>query len=183
MSNIFKGRSGSRAEEKHIKALQDLLTKPLPGIGKIAHQDTPCECAGCPQFNDRVGGKGCACPDTEDPVQGNVGGKVRTFDTGATRDRDDTKVDPEGFLSPAVLLAYCEYMHKHRVQSDGSLRDSDNWQKGIPLDAYMKSLLRHVFDLWMEHRGLPSREGLKDALCGIIFNVQGYLFEVLKKEG
>jgi hypothetical protein len=73
-------------------------------------------------------------------------------------------------------------MNKHRIQSDGSLRNSDNWQFGIPKDAYIKSAWRHFHDWWMEHRGYKSREGIEDALCAILFNVQGYLFEILKEK-
>lgn len=105
--------------------------------------------------------------------------EIRTFNTGATRDTEDGKHDPEGFLSPLVILRFCEYMTKHRKQADGNLRDSDNWQKGIPLSTYMKSMWRHFLDLWMEYRGHPSREGLEDALCAIIFNAMGYLHEIL----
>jgi hypothetical protein len=107
-------------------------------------------------------------------------GTIRQFETGATRDTAQDKFDFEGFLSPLVLERYAQYMHKHRKQSDGSLRDSDNWQKGIPKDVYMKSGYRHFFDWWKEHRGIASREGLEDALCAILFNVMGYLHEVLK---
>ncbi len=107
---------------------------------------------------------------------------MRTFDTGATRDVDQDKYDYEGFLSPLVLERYARYMHKHRTQADGNLRDSDNWQKGMPKTAYMKSGWRHFFDWWSEHRGVPSREGLEDALCALLFNVSGYLLEVLKEK-
>ena len=104
---------------------------------------------------------------------------IRTFDTGATRDTDSGKHDPEGYFSPLVEKRFCEYMTKHRTQSDGTQRASDNWQKGIPKDEYVKSLLRHVQDVRLEHDGYESREGLEDALCGVIFNAQGYLFELL----
>jgi hypothetical protein len=107
---------------------------------------------------------------------------VRTFKTGATRDSDDTKNDYEGFLSPLVIEAFGDYMTHHRKQADGKIRDSDNWQKGIPKDAYMKSGFRHFMDWWKEHRGYGSREGLIYALCGLLFNVQGYLHEVLKEK-
>lgn len=107
-------------------------------------------------------------------------GKVRLFSTGATRDSEEGKSDYEGFLSPLVIERYGEYMNKHRKQSDGSLRASDNWQKGIPRDAYIKSAWRHFMDWWKEHRGLGSREGLEDALCAMLFNVSGYLHEHLK---
>ena len=77
---------------------------------------------------------------------------------------------------------FAEFMHANRVQKDGSLRDSDNWQKGIPLDAYMKSMLRHMLDVWLHHRGLghKAKEPLEEALCALRFNVSGYLFELLK---
>lgn len=112
---------------------------------------------------------------------------VRTFDTGATRNSDNGKYDFEGFLSPSVLVAFGEYMNRHRYQADGSLRSSDNWQKGIPLDAYIKSLLRHVIDLWLIHRGQEavrpedgSHVDIDEALAAILFNVQGYWHETLK---
>lgn len=108
---------------------------------------------------------------------------VRVFDTGATRDQDATKPDYEGYLSPLVIARFGEYMTLHRKQSDGSLRDSDNWQKGIPLSAYMKSGWRHFLDWWNEHRGLVGREGLEDAICGLLFNANGYLHETLKARG
>lgn len=107
---------------------------------------------------------------------------MRTFNTGATRDTEEGKYDYEGFLSPIVLQRYAEYMHKHRKQADGKLRDSDNWQKGIPKNAYIKSAWRHFLDWWMEHRNLPSREGIEDALCALMFNTMGYLYELLKEK-
>lgn len=107
---------------------------------------------------------------------------IREFDTGATRDTDDGKLDFEGFLSPLALERYAQYMHKHRRQSDGGMRDSDNWQKGIPLDAYMKSGWRHFRDWWREHRGYPTDEGIEEALCALIFNASGYLHEHLKAQ-
>lgn len=108
--------------------------------------------------------------------------RVRRFETGATRDSDDGKPDYEGFLSPLVLERYGTYMHKHRLQTDGSLRASDNWQKGIPKREYMKSGWRHFVDWWKEHRGIPSRDGLEEALCALIFNASGYLHEHLKEK-
>lgn len=112
---------------------------------------------------------------------------IRKFETGATRDTAEGKFDYEGFLAPTVLEAFAAYMHKNRKQSDGSLRDSDNWQKGIPQSAYIKSGWRHFFQWWKLHRGLPCRDEkgnavtLQDAICGLLFNAMGYLFESLKK--
>lgn len=109
-----------------------------------------------------------------------MSGKVRNFDSGATRDTDEGKYDYDGFFSPLVIERFGEYMNKHRKQSDGNLRDSDNWQKGIPKTAYMKSSWRHFIDWWKEHRGYKTKDGIEEALCALLFNVQGYLHEYLK---
>lgn len=108
--------------------------------------------------------------------------KIRRFITGATRDVEEGKIDYEAFLSPVVLKRYGEYMHLHRKQKDGSLRAGDNWMKGMPKEAYMKSLLRHLMDMWLFHRGYKGREDMETAICGILFNAQGYLYEILKNK-
>ena len=108
---------------------------------------------------------------------------MRHFGTGATRDQDTSKFDYEGFNSPLVEKAFASYMNTHRIQPDGSVRASDNWQLGIPLDAYIKSLIRHVEDLRLHHRGVGDEavdSDLISVLCAIRFNVNGYLLEVLK---
>lgn len=109
---------------------------------------------------------------------------MRTFETGATKSDDAGKLDYEGILSPFVLERYGVYMRKHTVQVDGNKRDSDNWQKGIPLSEYIKSGLRHVIDWWKIHRSpsLYPRAELEDALCAVLFNTMGYLHELLKPE-
>lgn len=108
--------------------------------------------------------------------------KMREFSTGATRNIDDNKLDFEGFISPLALEEFAKYMHEHRMQADGKLRDSDNWQKGIPQDQYMKSMWRHFFDTWKNHRGHETPEDQIKNLCGLMFNVQGYLHELLKQK-
>lgn len=107
---------------------------------------------------------------------------MRTFESGATRDSDENKLDYEGFLSPQALEAFAMYMHRNRVQADGGLRDSDNWQKGMPRDAYMKSMWRHFMEVWKGHRqgGAAEVPAMLDALCALMFNVQGYLHEYCK---
>ena len=107
---------------------------------------------------------------------------MREFDTGATRDTDENKLDFDGFLSPLVLHRYAEYLNKHRKQADGKFRDSDNWQKGIPLAVYMKSAFRHFFYWWAYHRktNIVIKEDIEESLCGLLFNAMGYLHEHLK---
>jgi len=113
--------------------------------------------------------------------------EIRTFPTGATRNLDTNKLDYEGFLSPNALQSFAAYMHAHRAQADGSIRDSDNWQKGIPEAVYLKSMFRHFIDLWTIHRGGTAHSpednhtiDRKEALCALMFNVQGLLHELTK---
>lgn len=112
----------------------------------------------------------------------------RTFDTGADRDTSDHKIDFEGALSPIVLRRFGEYMRKHSVRQDGTRRSSDNWQKGMPTEEYMKSSMRHMFDAWTLHRGYVAVDDdgqivdFEEALCGVMFNVMGILHERLKLE-
>ncbi len=108
--------------------------------------------------------------------------QMRAFTTGATRNTDDHQFDYDGFLSPLVLERYAEYMHSHRKQADGTMRASDNWQKGIPISQYMKSMWRHFFDVWKALRGGDIKVSLQDALCALLFNVMGMLHEVIKRD-
>lgn len=110
---------------------------------------------------------------------------MRKFDSGATRDDDNGKLDYEGFLSPLVLERYAQYLHKHRLQADGKLRDSDNWQKGIPIEVYMKSKWRHFMSTWTAYRledwSKPMiADEIEESLCAELFNTMGMLFEVLR---
>jgi len=131
--------------------------------------------------------------------------QIRIFKTGATRDTDNNKLDFDGFLSPLTIQAYSEYLHKHRIQSNGELRDSDNWQKGISPKVYIKSAWRHFVALWALYRGYYVYEDEKkqthilyrkpntmpedwwgainilDSACGVLFNVSGFIHEILKK--
>ena len=107
---------------------------------------------------------------------------MRVFTTGATRDTNTDKLDYEGFLSPIVLERFARYMHQHRVQADGQLRDSDNWQKGMPRREYATSLLRHFMDVWLIMRGYGHKartQDIEEALCALVFNGMGLLHEVL----
>lgn len=127
-----------------------------------------------------LGAQGCTCG--ADPVaEHNPTQNMRRYETGATRDTDTGKYDYEAFYSPLVVEGYAEYMHRNRFQKDGTVRDGDNWQKGIPLSTYMKSTWRHFFAMWKAHRsGQPFTQQQIDDTFAILFNVMGYLHEILK---
>jgi len=113
--------------------------------------------------------------------------QIRQFSTGATRDTDVGKLNYVKALCPLVLQYYVEYLGKHRVQSDGSLRDWDNWKKGIDKQVYMEGLGRHEHAVWLLNSGYPAFDNhgpvtMKDSLCGVIFNSMGMLREILEEE-
>jgi hypothetical protein len=109
---------------------------------------------------------------------------MRIFESGATRDSSDGKLDYEGFLCPLVIERFARYMDKHGNTPRGR-RDSDNWQLGIPRSQYMKSLWRHFFDTWALHRRrgeVSGEDDIEEALCAVMFNAMGYLREVIVDE-
>lgn len=129
---------------------------------------------------------GCETPSMHSTIPDN--GQMRNFETGATRNLDVNKFDYEGFLSPLVIEEFGRFMHKHRLQADGKLRESDNWQKGIPLDVYMKSAWRHFHTLWKIHRGHKAYDekgnevDYKEEAMALMFNIMGYVHEKIKME-
>lgn len=112
--------------------------------------------------------------------------RVRKFETGADRDTDAHKIDPARALSSLVLERYSEYLLSHSVRRDGSRRDADNWKKGIPTDAYLSSLMRHILNVWVIEDGFVAVDSdgavvdYEEALCGVLFNAMGLLHEHLK---
>jgi hypothetical protein len=108
---------------------------------------------------------------------------MRNFETGATRNSDEGKMQYARIFDPGVERAFAEYMESQRVQADGKVRDPDNWKKGIPVPSYLDSQRRHWHDVWCLLSGRPDLAEEKDlvtALCALKFNVDGMLFEVLK---
>jgi hypothetical protein len=179
-----------------------------PNTASIATRDTLCAICGHPLGRHEGAGEFCpvfmvAVPPqdtsvTHSPLIPYVNSPqeldtaIRQFASGATRNVDHHKLDYEGFLSPMVLHRFAVYMDKHRQQADGSLRSSDNWQKGIPKDVYIKSLIRHTIDFWAVTRGIGvvdhdtgEQATDEDLACAILFNAMGWLYETLthKTEG
>lgn len=107
--------------------------------------------------------------------------KIRTWDSGANRNASASKRDIEGFISPIVLKLFSDYMHENRFLADGSFRDSDNWQNGIPIDVYHQCLQRHVLDVWLLHRGYKGRHDYLKSLNGALFNIMGLIHEYAKE--
>ncbi len=107
---------------------------------------------------------------------------MRTFPSGATRDSDEGKIDYAGFGSAIVDHFFGAYMHKHRLQSDGVMRASDNWKNGIPIAELWRSARRHMHDVdlhmddWEEY----ARDDLLSSLCGLKFNINAMILEAIR---
>lgn len=103
----------------------------------------------------------------------------------ATRDSNTNKLDFVGFFDQNVLESYANYMNKHRLQADGTLRDSDNWKSYFGEEHYkvcFESAFRHFWDWWHEHNGEPSRDGIDEAINGLLFNIFAYQSKRLKEQ-
>lgn len=167
----------------------ELMFHRLPGVEQYNTLDDFLRAAMTAKWPKVTGAEvlfGSALPNVELKTAEN---SMRSFTTGATRSADVGKIDYEGFLSPTALEAYGKYMLKNQIQADGTRRDSDNWQKGIPMRQYMKSLLRHVWSVWISVRdGALEENGVTEQntkvleeLSAALFNVQGFIHELLKK--
>jgi len=113
--------------------------------------------------------------------------KVRQFESGALRDNNTDKWDWDEALHPLVERSYAEFMHKNTYLSDGTRRPANNWQKGIPKDEYMKSQYRHFQDVWAMHHGIKVSDNhgpcnILDLLNALKFNINGYIYELLREQ-
>ena len=98
--------------------------------------------------------------------------KVREFETGAIRDLDDTKEDYVETISWTAFKRYAQYMTGKKMKYGAG-----NFKKGIPIDSYEQSLLRHV-QKYIENKyeeGVVERE--EDHLAAMVFNIFGIMHE------
>jgi len=104
---------------------------------------------------------------------------VTTFETGAARDTQEGKPNFYECLSPFAVWRYGEYMAVASAKyGDG------NWQKGIPIESYMKSLERHFLKLKMQLAYDYDAEPGVDHAAAIMFNVMGLMHvQELAKRG
>lgn len=98
--------------------------------------------------------------------------KVTQFGTGAIRDSQDGKLDFLETISFTAHERYARYMTgKKRKYGTG------NFKKGIPIESYEKSLLRHIDKYFRNKYENGSDEPNEDHLAAIRFNVDGIMHE------
>lgn len=101
---------------------------------------------------------------------------ITTFDTGAIRDSQDGKEDYIETISWTAFRRYAQYMTGKKKKYGAG-----NFKKGIPVDSYEASLVRHVQKYLAnkyENQGIEKEE---DHLSAILFNVFGIMHEELKQ--
>lgn len=99
----------------------------------------------------------------------------RVFETGALRDSDKDKEDYIESISWITLQKYCKYM-----KTQESKYGRGNWKKGIPIEEYEKSLLRHIQKYIANKYDNANLESEIDHLCAALFNLQGLIHEIEK---
>lgn len=98
--------------------------------------------------------------------------KIRRFETGAIRDAEHGKEDYIETISWRAFKRYAQYM-----TSKKSKYGAGNFKKGIPIESYEKSLVRHVQKyLENKYEGGMAEKG-DDHLAAIVFNVFGIMHE------
>lgn len=101
--------------------------------------------------------------------------KVRKFSSGAIRDIDDGKENYVESISWLSLRRYARYMKKVSVKYG-----EGNWIKGIPIQEYEKSLLRHIQKYFSAKYNGVDIEPEVDHLSAAMFNLQGLMHEYEK---
>lgn len=97
---------------------------------------------------------------------------VHDFGTGAVRDSQVGKPDFLDCMSPFAMYRYGEYMAVASAKYGAG-----NWQHGIPVESYLRSLERHLLKLKMQVRyGYDAEPGV-DHAAAIMFNIMGLLHE------
>lgn len=98
--------------------------------------------------------------------------KLRKFSKGAVRDSDDNKENYIESISWLALRRYAFYM-KECEKKYGK----GNWKKGIPVDSFEESLLRHIQKYLMKKYDGIDVEPDCDHLSAALFNLQGLIHE------
>ena len=101
----------------------------------------------------------------------------RQFSTGAVRDVEDNKEDYTETISWTAFKRYAKYMTSKKVRYGGG-----NFKKGIEIESYERSMLRHV-QKYMENKYEGGTVEVDyDHLAAIVFNVFGIMHEEGRNE-
>lgn len=103
--------------------------------------------------------------------------KKRLFKTGAMRDVDTSKEDYIETISWTALKRHAQYMTgKKKKYGQG------NFKKGIPIESYEQSLVRHLQKYLANKYEKGTEEVSEDHLAAMVFNIFGIMHEELRKK-
>ena len=98
--------------------------------------------------------------------------EVRSFESGAIRDKETDKEDYTETISWSAFKRYAKYMTGKK-----SKYGAGNFKMGIPVESYERSLLRHV-QKYMENKYEGGQvETNEDHLAACVFNIFGIMHE------
>lgn len=97
---------------------------------------------------------------------------VTQFNTGAIRDSQEGKPDFVETISWTAFNRFAKYMTSKKEKYG-----SGNFKKGIPIDSYEKSLVRHIDKYFRNKYEDGDDEKGEDHLSAIVFNVFGIMHE------
>src|ERR1035441_3610031 len=98
--------------------------------------------------------------------------KVRLFKTGAIRDLETNKEDYVETISWTAFKRYAEYM-----TSKKTTYGSGNFKKGIDINSYERSLVRHLTKYLINKYEGGDLETNQDHLSAMCFNIFGIMHE------
>jgi hypothetical protein len=98
--------------------------------------------------------------------------KIRTFESGAIRDSGEGKEDYIETISWIAMKRYAQYMTGKK-----SKYGAGNFKKGIPIESYESSLLRHIQKYLANKYENGNVEKEEDHLSAILFNAFGIIHE------
>ena len=98
--------------------------------------------------------------------------QIRKFETGAIRDSEIEKEDYIETISWTAFKRYAQYMTGKKAKYGAG-----NFKKGIPIESYERSLVRHL-QKYLENK---HEDGVvevgEDHLSAMIFNIFGIMHE------
>lgn len=98
--------------------------------------------------------------------------KITQFKTGAIRDTDTGKEDYIETISWSAFKRYARYMTGKK-----SKYGAGNFKKGIPIESYEKSLVRHLQKYLSNKYEGGTVEKDEDHISAIVFNAFGIMHE------
>ena len=102
--------------------------------------------------------------------------KITKFKTGAIRDAQVGKEDYIETISWTAMRRFAQYMTGKKAKYG-----QGNFKKGIPIESYEQSLMRHIQKYLVNKYENGDLEKAEDHLSAMLFNVFGIIHEEERK--